>query len=224
MSRKKKIDDMYELDAIDRAEYLRRLEQLRRDETMLPTPISIGKGFDHQLRMASEIASTATRWEQLSGHPSLRYKLAHILFEPQGLLYDTRDGYIVGVRPAPDFYDLLKQMLSRLGWVEQEPGLRWNVQPMGKSYQRRLIRFPEIIHLLKTASGPLTRGEVIERLGVTPSTAFRTLTSLAKEGLVRMTHHREGAHHWDTYTWVESSAPIPFRHPRGQGSSTFHHS
>lgn len=223
-SRKKKIDDMYELNAIDRAEYLRRLNQLRRDEATLPTPISVGKSFDHQVRMAGEIASIATRWEQLSGNPGLRYELAHILFNPQGVLYDPLEGYIVGVRPAPDFYDLFKQILGRLGWIEQEPGLLWNAKAVGKTYRRRSIRFPEIIDFLKAATGPITRNDVIERLGVTPSSAFRTLSVLAKDGLVRVTHHREGAHHWDTYAWVESSAPIPFRHPRGWGSGTFHHS
>jgi DNA-binding IclR family transcriptional regulator len=83
--------------------------------------------------------------------------------------------------------------------------------------------FPEIIEFLKAAKGPVTQNDVIERFGVTPSSAFRTLSVLAKDGLVRVTHHREGAHHWDTYTWVESSAPIPFRHRRNWGSGTFHH-
>ena len=184
----------------------------------------MGKGFDHQLRMAGEIASIATRWEQLSGNPGLRYELAHILFNPQGVLYDPLEGYIVGVRPAPDFYDLFQQILGRLGWIEQESGLLWNAKAVGKTYRRRSIRFPEIIDFLKAATGPITRNDVIERLGVTPSSAFRTLSVLAKDGLVRVTHHREGAHHWDTYVWVESSAPIPFRHPRSRGSGTFHHS
>jgi hypothetical protein len=128
------------------------------------------------------------------------------------------------LRPAPDFYDLFKQVLGRLGYIEQEPGLPCNAKAVGKTYPRPSICFPEIIDFLKAATGPITRNDVIERLGVTPSSAFRTLSVLAKDGLLRVTHHREGAHPWDTYAWVVSSAPIPLRHPRSRGSGTFHHS
>jgi len=76
------VDDMHEL-----AKYLRRLDQLRRDEASLPTPISLGKGFDHQRRMAGEVALVATRCVRLSSN-SRWGTSSHIHVDPQGLLYD----------------------------------------------------------------------------------------------------------------------------------------
>jgi len=94
-----------------------------------------------------------------------------------------------------------------VGRAEQEPGILSNAKALGNTYHRRRIRLREIVELLKSAARPITRHEVIERLGVTPSSAFRTRLVLAKEGLVRVTHHREGTRHCDTAIIISGSNP-----------------
>jgi hypothetical protein len=189
--RRTRVNDMYELGKIDRADYLARLDEIRRLESELVKPTVVNQGVAHLLQAVRQIDTLATQWEHLASEPITRRKIAHALVAPHGLFYDGITRRIVGVRPLPDFYDAFRCTLLREEWVEQD-GAFWHDSydlPAPSPYR---VHYQEVIDFLSASRQARTVAEVAEHACHTTKHAGRLLIRLFHAGYVTRAQLVEG--------------------------------
>jgi hypothetical protein len=184
--RRARVNDMYELGKIDRADYLARLEEIRRLEAELVKPAVVNQGVVHLLQAVRQIDALATQWDHLASEPTTRRKIAHALIAPHGLFFDGVTRRIVGVRPLPDFYDAFRHTLLREGWVERDAAFWHDAYdlPVPSPYR---VHYQEVIDFLSASHHSITVAEVAEHTHHTTKHAGRLLMRLYHAGYVTRT-------------------------------------
>ncbi len=150
---------MYEMKTIDWANYLSRLEAIRKEESALIPPRATNLGVEQVLKAARQIEALAEQWEKLSGDPQLRRKIAHALITPGGLVYDTITRRIVGVRPLPEFYEAFKCILVTEGW-EERGDMFWHDSYDLVPPPRRRTYYHDIVDMLRESSHSLSSSDI----------------------------------------------------------------
>jgi YD repeat-containing protein len=207
-TRRQKINDMFEMGGIDREEYLRRIDRLRKEELALPLPRTQGQGFDQQLKAAQRIDTIGDQWDQLASLPGMRHELAHALLEPNGLVYDGSAFRIVGVRPAPAFYLIIKYILEREGWEERERGLLWHDNYETVAARVKGQRYDVVAQALRTAQVPLTAREILSRVDARRSAVQLNLNRMVAKGVAARSNRD---YHTYEYRWIGAERPIEER-------------
>jgi DNA invertase Pin-like site-specific DNA recombinase len=205
-ARREQVNDMFEMQTIDRTGYLSRLEAIRKEESALVQPRESNTSVEQCLKAARQIDMLATQWDKLSGDKQMRRKIAHALIVPGGLVYDSGGRRIVGVRPLPDFYEAFRCILITEGWSELD-GMFWHDSYDLVPPPKRRTRYHEIVDMLREGQHAMSALDIAAATHMSISNTNMALSLLFRKGYLIRADQKTGT----TKKYLYRSNGKPFK-------------